>query len=104
MGVKTKKLIELLENLLNLLKTHNESHWVNWYSKSLQSLRDNRFAIPQILGAYGGMGSFNDLIIHPMNGHTIEESEIDLVNNRLRELAKEIYDICKQIKKEAIFE
>ncbi len=104
MGVKTKKLINLLDSLINLLKKHNEIHWGNWFNKSLKSLRDNQFAIPQILGAYGGMGSFNDLVIHPMNGHTIEKGEIDNVNNKLRELAKEIYEISNQIQKEAVFE
>ena len=32
------------------------------------------------------MGSLNDLVIHPLNGHKVSDSEADAVNQRLASL------------------
>jgi len=43
------------------------------------------------------MGSFNDLIIHPMNKHSIKESEVESINKDLNYLRSKIYNLCQHI-------
>ena len=38
------------------------------------------------------MGSLNDVVIHPANGHAIDVAEIDAVNRKLSEIRLQIYE------------
>lgn len=53
-----------LEELVELLRTYNEDHWVSYFRKSLELLYKGKpqKSISHSLDAYGGMGSFNDLL------------------------------------------
>lgn len=37
-----------------------------------------------ILAAFGGMGSINDLIFHPLNGHTLSAEQTTEFNDKLK--------------------
>ena len=64
MGPKTKELIEVLSSIIELLESGGETHWVAWMRKSKSRLEASDFSgITHLLEAYGGMESFNDLII-----------------------------------------
>ena len=64
MGPKTKQLVDILDQIISLLKTDNEDHWQKWILESkLRLLNSDYSGIEHLLNAYGGMGSFNDLII-----------------------------------------
>ncbi len=54
----------MLRALIELLDADGETHWRNWLSDSLAALeeKDPRGAL-HLRDAYGGMGSFNDLIV-----------------------------------------
>ena len=90
MGPKTKKLLLLLDEAVPLLRQHpGGDHWADWMSKAAARIRKSDFeGILGVLGAYGGMGSFTDLIL-------------DDTLDRLRE---EIYTLADQIRREAEFE
>lgn len=57
-------LCEVLRALIDRLDTNDETHWRNWLGDSLAALeqKDPR-AVLYLRGAYGGMSSFNDLIV-----------------------------------------
>lgn len=70
--------------LIALLTKHGEQGWATWLGEALAPLRAGDPAgVDRLLLAYGGMGSLNDLVLHPVNGHTIDESEIDHANEEL---------------------
>ncbi len=102
MGPKTKKLISILEELIILLESDHEDHWSKWM-KDCKSrlLRSDYSGITKLLGAYGGMGSFNDLII--AQNSTSEEfswkSNYQELNNRLDELRSEASSVANYIKR-----
>ena len=49
-------------------------------------------------GAFGGMGSLNDLVIAPVNDHAISNGEHSAVNARLDELRRELYELASYIR------
>ncbi|MDQ4025458.1 MAG: hypothetical protein M3217_08210, partial [Actinomycetota bacterium] len=67
-----------MKELEKLLGDVGEDFWREWIRKDLTKIeRGDRYALDHFLGAFGGMGSFNDLIIHPVNGHDIFEEDVD---------------------------
>jgi hypothetical protein len=54
--------------------------------------------LSHILRAYGGMGSLNDLVIHPLNGHDLPAQDIEGVNSRLSVLRSRLYGAATQLK------
>jgi hypothetical protein len=104
MANKIEKLIRLLEDATELLRSHGVNGWADWLSRDVEYLKKRDFyGIKHLLSAFGGMGSFNDVIICPENEHNILESDVERVNQRLDELQNEIYLLAKQIKKETWF-
>ena len=65
-------LIDALTATIQLLRKCGEAWWTDQLdeSKVLIESRDFR-GVEQVFYSYGGMGSFNDLAIHPENGHAI---------------------------------
>ena len=59
-----QQLCQVLRELIQLLEADGETHWQNWMAESLKDLEANNLrGAEHLRGAYGGMGSFNDLII-----------------------------------------
>jgi len=101
MGPKTKKLILALEEAIDLLKKHGESHWASWLEKDKNRIvQADYYGVEHLLSAFGGMGSFNDLHICKENGYSIENDQVLTVNDSLMTLANEIYELAKGIRKE----
>jgi len=103
MGPKTKLLIAELEELIDLLESDNEKHWQEWMRSARDSLLKSDFTgVEKILSSYGGMGSFNDLIlgtyasfgvIKNSKHHVMLNEQLVLHREKVRELALEIkYD------------
>ena len=58
------ELCDVLRSIIRLLEEDDETHWRAWMMSSLTKLEANDLrGARHLLGAYGGMGSFNDLII-----------------------------------------
>ncbi|TMN24282.1 hypothetical protein [Pseudoxanthomonas sp. X-1] len=57
-------IIDVLDALIQVLEQDGDTHWSAWMrrAKSRLAQGDDRGA-DDLLGAYGGMGSFNDLIL-----------------------------------------
>lgn len=60
--------------------------------------------IEHLLSAFGGMGSINDLIIHPANGHALSLRDGEHANAALQDLLSRAYELASEISREATFE
>ena len=94
MGPKTLELCSTLRTTIQLLEEANESHWSKWLSVSLGRIENGDFSgIEHLLGAFGGMGSFNDLILCAANSHSIPDDKYGPVNKQLDALRIELFAI-----------
>lgn len=84
---------ELSIEILELLEKNNEKRWSLVFKKIIDDydFSDIKSLKRSILTYYGGMGSFNDLIIHKDGKVLIEE------NNRLDELRSKLFSIVSKI-------
>lgn len=99
-GPKTRSLITALDELSTLLASHGENHWSSWLASDLSRIRAGDFAgITHLLSAYGGMGSFNDLVLHAANGHVIDEGDVARVNTMLSSLRNRAWSLATEIER-----
>ncbi|MBX8575695.1 DUF6966 domain-containing protein [Pseudomonas cichorii] len=64
MSTKTEELIRLLDELIAVLESDDEEHWSQWMRDARARLADSDpSGITKLRSAYGGMGSFNDLML-----------------------------------------
>jgi len=105
MGPKTAKLVSLLESASSLLRSCGEEHWSSWLEKDAALLRVSELkGIEHFLGAFGGMGSISDLVLHPINGHRVAEPDIAKVNESLRTLLTEASELAREVRNEAVLQ
>lgn len=71
------------------------SDWVDWLTRARESLaHSDAQGLDHLRSAFGGMGSLNDLVIHPMNGHTVDAGSIDRLNDELTQLRSDVYRLA----------
>ena len=105
MGPSTQKLVLELEKGAELLRSCSEFHWAKWLEKSITLLRNGQFrGIEHFEGAFGGMGSINDLVLTPINGHTMPDSEVNYYNEKLQSHFSVAHDLIKEIRKNMVVE
>ena len=105
MGPKTQSLIETLDEMVSLLRRHGEAHWATWLESDRSRIRAGDFSgVTHLLSAYGGMGSFNDLILDPTNGHLVDAGDVGRVNASLSVLKSRAWSLATDISREAVIE
>ena len=63
-GPRTTELLLVLEELISVLQNAGEQHWCRWIVTCRNRLeRSDYSGIHKLLAAYGGMGSFSDLVL-----------------------------------------
>ena len=88
-----KILIQQLISCEALLRSVDETFWAD----NIQSVLNRGessidiYLRREILSWYGGMGSFNDLIISKYNDHLVEEKDEERLNDDLNQLRRDIY-------------
>ena len=82
-----------LIELSSLLDDVAETHWAAWASQTAAQLADDSIGPDVVRRAFGGSGTLNDLVIHPLNGHRVDGSSLDSVNTRLRRLTTRLYSL-----------
>ena len=88
MGAKTDELVVVLTELHELTKNDHHVDWAQWMMNAKSRLEKSDFSgIDYLLGAYGGMGSFNDIYIH--SSKELDE-RFSLLRTRAWELANHI--------------
>jgi len=80
--------VVLLETA-DLLERVGETHWQGRIRAQLTGLSPSA-----VLGWYGGMGSFTDLLIDPINGHRVEPGRERELNDSLDQLRQRIYELA----------
>lgn len=85
-----------LRNLSGLLDQVGEEGWSSWARRAESRLASGRAVPEDIRSAFGGMGSLNDLVIHPANGHEVASSEVEAVNTELDGLRSRIWQLSQQ--------
>lgn len=89
---RLERLSSLLDQTSTLLHQYGESHWTAWLATCKRELStDDVSGLDRLLGGFGGMGSFNDLLVMRMNGHRIQQVQEEVVNGRLMALRREIW-------------
>ncbi|MBT2518071.1 hypothetical protein J7E29_11545 [Streptomyces sp. ISL-90] len=81
-----------LVELCDLLEAHGERAWSGWARRTVGLVDEERFDRSRVRGVFGGMGSLNDVVIHPANGHTIDAAEIHPVNQAVSKIRSRIYE------------
>lgn len=85
--VRLEALRSAVSRVVDLLNECGDDHWSTWFADVGRRLeRHDPYAFDRASMAFGGMGSFNDVLIHPINGHTVPRDRIAAVNERLDEL------------------
>ncbi|WP_150706741.1 DUF6966 domain-containing protein [Pseudomonas fluorescens] len=102
MGPKTEELICVLDQLAAMLESDGDTHWSLWMRKARARLMDSDYSgIEYLQSAYGGMGSFNDLILGQSdeNGVLCWKSGHVELNERFDELRNKAAKLVELIKR-----
>jgi hypothetical protein len=98
MDPKAVLLCDRLEQIVCLLDQVEERHWAAWARAVLSRISNDELdGVHDLLAAYGGMGSFNDLVIHALNGHKVASDEYIAVNDHLERLRNETFELASSI-------
>lgn len=89
------ELIDALRDCATLLKQVGESFWSEKLEQAAAG--GDQFSAEAILSWFGGMGSFTDLVISPLNGHAVGPSDGARMNVRLRELRSTIFEEARHL-------
>ncbi|UFU08251.1 DUF6966 domain-containing protein [Ruania halotolerans] len=75
--------------------------WIRWLKSDHDRIcaRDI-YGLDHLLSAFGGMGSFNDVVLHSMNGNRGSDEELVLANEHLRIVRSRIWDRAKVLLRE----
>ena len=90
----TGELSEAIILIIQLLENNNEKNWSRGFKVFLNHIKNNypiKDIARSIVSCYGGMGSFNDLVLMRGGKFLIEE------NNMLVQYQGLIYKLCAEI-------
>ncbi|MBI6853985.1 hypothetical protein YA0002_14515 [Pseudomonas cichorii] len=96
MDKKTEELISLLDELIAVLESDGEEHWSQWMRDARSQLANSDpSGIAKLRSAYGGMGSFNDLVLGQSyrDGVLCWKSGYGELNQRFYGLRDEVYRV-----------
>jgi hypothetical protein len=94
-------LVANLDEATALLMKHGETHWASWLMRDRPGLLAHDVdAFDGLLRAFGGMGSFNDLLILASNGHAVRPDQEKTINERLWDLRELIWTSTTSLRSE----
>ena len=96
-----KALITALEEAAHLLQKHGFQDWFSWLKADSISIQNSDFyGVEHLLSSFGGMGSFNDIVLSAHGKG--EQPHLVLIadNERLSVLQTEIYALAWQLARE----
>lgn len=94
MSSAAEALVEALEDNISILCRSSEANWAAALEALLvQAKVDASSAAPQIMRIFGGMGSFNDVVL-------VEDGEVLVeANNRLNEARERLHRACLEARR-----
>ena len=94
-----------MDELSNLLNSVGEQEWSDSIKKARSYLSaTNHRGIEEAKMWFGTIGTLNDLVIQPANGHNVKAHELDEVNSKLRTLSSSTYHFAQDIVRKTGFE
>jgi len=90
------QLVTVLDEIVALLEEYDEEHWARLMRESRQAVANGSGGFRSVLSRYGGMGSFNDLII----AQHLTGEDMARPNDRLYALRSQAYDLAVQARLE----
>ena len=100
-------LLKILDELIYLLESDDETHWSHWMRQSRDRLLNSDYSgIEKLFSAYGGMGSFNDLGIGQTykNGKLRWKEKYAEKNSELDRLRTKAWELADRIRRESELE
>ena len=91
-----EQLVVVLDEIVALLEDHEEQHWAHLMKESRQAVARGGRGYQSVLSRYGGMGSFNDLII----AQHLSAKAMAEPNDRLDALRTHAYELAVQVRGE----
>lgn len=89
---RVHRLLALLDEGITLLHQHGESRWARWMRTVRAEVQmHDAHGLQRLLQAYGGMGSFNDVVLTHLNGHQIDTKQERTANERLDALRSSMH-------------
>lgn len=92
----------LVANLLRseaLMRDNKREHWARWMAESRRQIEaHDGNGLDHLLRAFGGMGSFNDVVFHPLNGDDLPQDQIDRLNQEHAALSDAMYSDAKALR------
>jgi hypothetical protein len=88
-------IIKILKQIASVLHECDDKNWLPAFRKFIDQLSNNPknedklIVLREIMGMYGGMGSFNDLVLFDKGKVCYKENKL------LDELRKALYEQCK---------
>jgi len=96
------RLVTILEEMTNLLADHSERNWADWIAQDIAWIRQgDGYGVLHFLSAFGGMGSLNDVVFHPLNGNVATTLEARPINERFQALKSEAYLLATSLRHDA---
>jgi len=94
-------LLQALDEAISILATVGEQHWHSWLEHDRDRVANgDAYGLEHLLAAFGGMGSFNDLVLSPANGHAGTDEELRVMDDRLYSLRDQIWTDCRSLQRE----
>ena len=103
MSPKSKELVSILDQIIQLLNEDGKKHWVERISEYRDRISDSDYyGIEDLLSDYGGMGSFNDLVLGFVleNGNQNWKENSNQINDKFRILQSKAFLLATEIKKD----
>lgn len=107
MADATDKLLKCLADTVVLLRLNNQSCWADWFEEVHNWIGGgDHHAVEQLGKAFGGMGSFNDLVLQSRTPrheypYVVCWSENDIkANERLAALRTRMFELLIEIRRE----
>jgi hypothetical protein len=95
------RLLATIDETVCLLRLYSVGQWAEWLSNDAAAIQGSDFhGVAHLLSGFGGMGSFSDVWICPENGHKINQSDVQRVNEKLQKLSSEIYRLADKLRRE----
>jgi len=99
---KLEELLKILDELIQLLEDDGEQQWSQWMRQSREWLLNSDYSgIEKLLSAYGGMSSFNDLIICQSyeDGNWLYKDDFVEKNEQLSQLRSRAWKLANSIRR-----
>ena len=98
--------LEVVERLVSaaaFLHRMNISAWAERLELCKERIASRDFAgIEQLLRSFGGMGSLNDIYLHPDNGHDVRLDDVNAANEEWQTISGGLYDLAATLQRSAV--